>query len=131
MTSRSRVIALYLPTHLDRSVEVAEGVQQYVERHPELSLLSFCSNDDSFVEPTVPPVSVPPWKGRADGVIAFLNRLPELIAWAQSGGVPVVNTIAETADTGMVSVYGCPVTKARLAIDGCRSRFVIMWLGDS
>ncbi len=132
MTSRSRVIALFLPTNLDGPVEVGEGVQRYVERHAELSLISFCSNDDSFLFPTVPPVSEPPWKGRADGVIAFLRRFPEIIAWAQSGGVPIVNTISETFGTPIVSVFGCPATRARLAIDhladlGYRSFAFIGW----
>jgi DNA-binding LacI/PurR family transcriptional regulator len=59
----------------------------------------------------------PPWTGQVDGVITSAARVPKIVPWMQSGGVPVVNANADLEGTRIVSVYTDVRSIARLATE--------------
>ena len=87
---------------------------QYVAEHPELNVADFCYPDD------IPDLTeLPPWTGKADGVVVAVHRLPGILPWLRSGRVPVV-AIGSDLRKDVATVCTSPRSLARLAVEHFR-----------
>jgi LacI family transcriptional regulator len=104
-------IGLHMHIGLEQTRRIVDGVLKYVAEQPEVTLRDFYYPTNEIHLPEIPP-----WIGRADGVVANLSRVPGVVEHLRRGRVPVVNTSADMQDE-VVSVFTDPKSLAKLAAD--------------
>src|SRR5580692_204078 len=83
--NRILTIGMHMTAAHEQTRRLADGVLQYTAGYADLKVADFCfmGADPILTEP-------PAWTGKADGAVASISRLPGIMPWLRSGGVPVV-----------------------------------------
>jgi LacI family transcriptional regulator len=103
-------IGLHMTVGDEQTRRQISGVLQYAAEHPELNVRDFCYPGDS---PDL--AELPPWIGKADGVVAWLPRMPGTVPWLRRARVPVV-ALGSDLRKDLPSVFTHAGSLARLAV---------------
>lgn len=126
MTRTTRLIGLYGVTQLEIANHRFLGATRYCEKQRALAIRNFrVENLDGICD------RLPPWKGRADGVVLCIWRDPKspharLADWVLSGGVPAVSVLSDWFDDRIPMICIDPQSLAEVAVRhlvkcGCES----------
>jgi LacI family transcriptional regulator len=110
MSSRPWTIGVHFTAGDEISRHYVDGVLGYAAERPEVRIRDF-----SYPGYSPQTSGLPPWTGKADGIVASIPRAPGTMAWLRRGGAPVVLLGADLCRE-TYSVFTDARSLARLAV---------------